>query len=232
MNIQTVSKLLLENRDENVSWVWLELGKKPTKKEANKFMLSSILDFQMNVDRVIENDRRLSEDILGDPEDLWHKVTQVSLDEWEMKRNAYKLHRFPSGHKRVWTIGKRIVEEYKGDSRNIWNDNQPTDVILRRFEKLGAGEQISRMIVGALIDTGQIDGRGDVKVDVHVRRVLGRILQATEFSTKKANKVIEIIRKMNPENPWLLDLDRPLFYLGKGLCSAEFTECPNGNINP
>jgi endonuclease III len=142
-----------------------------------------------------------------------------------MKRNAYKLHRFPSGHKRVWTIGKQIVEKYEGDSRKIWNDNSPSDEILHRVEKLGAGEQISRMIVGALIDTKQIEGRGDVKVDIHVRRVLGRILQAEEFSLKQKDKVIEITREMNPENPWLLD--RPLYYLGKGLCTATMAWCTN-----
>jgi|WetSurMetagenome_2_1015567.scaffolds.fasta_scaffold07101_2 endonuclease III len=225
MNIQEISQLLLNNRSEDISWVWLERGKEPTKKEANKFMLSSILDFQMNVDRVVENARRLSEDILGDPDNLWHEITKVNLEEWNKQRSNYKLHRFPSGHTRVWKIGKQIVENYGGDSRNIWNDNQPSNVILCRLEKIGAGKQISRMITGALIDTGQITAKGDVKVDIHVKRVLGRILQGKEFTSKQANEVIEITRKMNSSNPWLLD--RPLYFLGKSICTASVVTCPN-----
>ena len=35
------------------------------------------------------------------------------------------------------------------------------------------GEKISRMIVGALFDTNQISGAGELAVDIHVQQVLG-----------------------------------------------------------
>lgn len=222
--IQTTSLLLLENRSDvnDDFWYWLKPSQRASKREANKFMLASILDWQMRVEIVWENARRLSEDILKDPENLWHEITSVSLDEWEAKRKEYSLHRFSRGHNRVWIIGKRIVQQYEGDARKIWQ-GQSIEATLYRLNDLGAGEQISRMIVGGLIDTGQIEGKGDVKVDVHVRRVLGRILRGSEFSPLEVSQVVEITREMNPDNPWLLD--RPLYLLGKQLCQASDPDC-------
>jgi endonuclease III len=138
------------------------------------------------------------------------------------KRKEYSLHRFPKAHERVWTIGKRIAQQYGGDARRIWQD-QSLDAILYRLNDLRIGEQISRMVVGALIDTGQIDGKGDVKVDIHVRRVLGRVLEGHEFSADDASKVIDLTREMYPENPWMLD--RPLYLLGKQKCRALGPDC-------
>jgi endonuclease III len=221
--IKTIAEQLLQNRGKDREfWYWLKPDQPPSIKDANKFMLASILDYQMRAEVAWENARRLAEDIFGDPNDLWQRITSISLEEWNKKRQEYSLHRFPKGHERVWTIGKRIVQQYEGDARNIWED-QSIEATSYRLLDLGVGEQISRMIVGALIDTGQITGKGDVKVDIHVRRVLGRILHGNEFSDSEIETVIEITREMNPENPWLLD--RPLYLLGKQICVATDPKC-------
>ena len=221
---RNVAQILLENRDgeDTDFWYWLRPNQPVSQKDANKFLLASILDYQILAEAAWENARRLAEDILGDPEDLWREITSVTLPEWMSKRTEYSLHRFPKGHERVWTIGKRIVQQYEGDARKIWG-NQSIDAILYRLSDLRVGEQISRMVAGALIDTGQITGKGDVKVDVHIRRVLGRVLQGQEFSLQETDKVIELTREMYPDNPWRLD--RPLFLLGKQICQAEEPEC-------
>jgi endonuclease III len=85
------------------------------------------------------------------------------------------------------------------------------------------GEQISRMIVGALCDTEQIQGSGDVKVDTHVRRVLGRVLRGSPFTLSEAPIALEKTREMWRENPWLLD--EPLYSLGKQFCYASNPDC-------
>lgn len=223
-HLQRVSELLLNNRGEVDSnfWGWLKPNQRVSLKDANKFMLASILDYQMHSRIAWQNAQRLAEDILKNPDKLWHEITSITLEEWKAKRVEYSLHRFPKGHERVWTIGERIVEKYKGDARKIWN-NQSTDKVMRRFDKLGVGEQLSRMIVGALIDTGHISGRADVKADTHVRRVLGRVLQGHEFPLQDADKVVVLTREMHPDNPWLLD--RPLYLLGKQMCQARVLNC-------
>jgi endonuclease III len=218
-----IAERLLKNRDEDASfWDWLEPGKPLSRIAANKFLLGSILDYQMNSELVWGNARRLAEDILGDPDSLWETITAPSLDGWNAKRKDYSLHRFPKGHERVYTIGTRVVERYSGDARNIWA-GQSLDATMHRLHELGVGQQIARMIAGALLDAGQIHGKGDVKVDVHVRRVLGRLLHGKPFPTDSQALVIETTRAMCPENPWLLD--RPLYRLGKSVCIASAPKC-------
>lgn len=46
------------------------------------------------------------------------------------------------------------------------------------------------MVVGALIDTAHLHGKGDVKADMHVRRVLGRLLNVTEFAPDQTGQVL------------------------------------------
>jgi endonuclease III len=76
------------------------------------------------------------------------------------------------------------------------------------------------MVVGALIDTKQIEGVSDVKADLNVRRVLGRVLKNRILTAEEAT---EVTRKMFPDNPWLLDL--PLYYAGKDYCYASDPDC-------
>jgi endonuclease III len=222
--VRGLGQNLLANRtpDDPEFWVWLKPNSRPSLKEANKFFLASILDYQVRAETAWENARRLSEIILRDPDRLWHTIVNIPFTEWKEKRKEYSLHRFPKAHERIWIIGERIVRQYDGDVRGIW-EKQTLEGTLYLLNDLGVGEQISRMIIGALLDTGQIEGRGDVKVDIHVRRVLGRVLRGEEFSVEETGRVIEITREMHPANPWLLD--RPLFTLGRQICKAKSPQC-------
>jgi len=185
-------------------------------------LLGCILDYQMPAEIAWENARRLAEDIFSNPNDLWHHISGVPLSKWKMKWEEYKLHRFPKAHERVWRIGRDIVAHYGGDARNIWKGQSP-DVVLDRLNQMKVGEQISRMVVGALCDADQIQGSGDVKVDTHIRRVLGRVLRGSPFTPSEAPIVLEKTREMWPENPWLLD--EPLYSLGKEFCYASNPDC-------
>lgn len=217
---QRVAKLLLNNRKDDDIEFWLgKNGQIADKKSANKFLLGSILDYQIRTETAWENARRLAEDILGDPDDLWGCITSNSKSQWISKWNEYSLHRFPKAHERIWRIGNEIVTRYDSDARKIWADQTPV-IVLERLNQLRVGEQIARMIIGALCDTRQIVGSGDVKADIHVRRVLGRVLIGELLSPDKA---IEITRGMKPENPWLLD--KSLYLIGKSFCSASNPRC-------
>lgn len=211
----------MRGEDEGV-WTWLEPGVRPTKKNANKFLLASILDYQIKAEIAWESARRLSEDILGDTDDLWETITACSLDVWNAKWKEYSLHWLSKAHERVYTIGKRIVAYYGGDSRNIW-EGQSIGEVLHRLSDLGVGPAISRMVVGALFDTGILSGRADVKADVHVCRVLGRLLMGSSFPFDRPEEAVEATRRMCPENPWLLD--RALYMLGKSVCRAKNPRC-------
>lgn len=221
--LKEVTKLLLQNNIyEEGFWPGLKQGKAASKKAANKFLLGCILDYQIPADKAWANAKRLAEDVLGNPDNLWERITAIPKLEWNAKWKKYALHRFPKAHERVWRIGNEIVVNYGGDARKIWKDQLP-DIVLTRLFELKIGEQISRMIVGALIDTKQIAGSGDVKVDIHVRRVLGRILRGEGYAKNEIMLVRKKTCEMYPKNPW--KLDKPLFELGTYTCKASSPDC-------
>ena len=219
---ERISRLLIAHRDRPEGfWPWLDelKGKPADTKRANKFLLGCVLDYQMKAEVVWENARRLAEDILGDPEKLWNKIASVSEEEWMSKRTEYRLHRFPAAHKRVWRIATDVIDLYDGDARNIWTGRSPS-AVQRRLDSIRVGEQIGRMVVGALMDTGQINGTGDVKADIHVCRVLGRSTQGRDLTPQRATA---LTRRIYPDNPWFLD--QPLYRLGKNVCTALQPAC-------
>jgi hypothetical protein len=200
----------------------LGAGAAVSKKDANKFFLGAILDYQIPAATAWGNSRRLTEDIFNNPDDIWARVTSCSKNEWMGRRTKYRLHRFPIAHERVWRIGNDIVRDYQGDVRNIWN-NQSAEVVLKRLNNMRVGKQISQMILGALFDVGILRCGGDVKADIHVRRVLGRVTRGREFELSEIPQLVELTREMHPEEPWLLD--QQLYLLGKQVCFPNNPVC-------
>jgi len=156
-------------------------------------------------------------------------VASYTHSEWMSMWREYGLHRFPHAHERVWRIGGEILKKYGGDARNIWVEKGPIEV-LRDLMELRMGPQISRMIVGALLDTKQISGKTEMKhtcpkADLNVCRVLGRsVFGLDEIDPTEATS---ITRKLDPEFPWELDL--PLFSIGRSYCrklKPMCDECP------
>jgi endonuclease III len=191
-----------------------------TMKFANKFLLCSLLDYQIPSTKAWENGYRLIEQILGDPEDIWEAITSMSESEWASRRGEYNLHRFPAAHNRLWKIGQRIRESYQGDARRIWS-HRDSQSVLQLLWDLGAGNQISRMVVGALRDCGEISaGASDVKGDVYVRRVLGRVLTG---DIADAESAVKSARELYPADPW--QLDAQLWQIGNTYCKARRPKC-------
>lgn len=209
--------------DRMDGWPWLRdtNGRRATKKQANKFMLGAIMDYQMDASIVWDNAEILSEELLGDPGDLWGVIARMPQGELaRLFRGPPALHRFVERMpKRVQRIAKDVVRKYGGDARRVW-EGQPADEIVRRLEDMGAGKQISRMIRGALVDTGQADGMGDLKADSNVRRVLGRVFEGDTVSEDRA---LEIADRLMPDDSW--KLDGPLYNIGKGVCAKAEPLC-------
>ena len=149
--------------DRVAGWPWLRdtNGRRATKRQANKFMLGAIMDYQMDAPIVWDNAEILSEELLGDPGDLWGVI--ASMPQGELARlfcGPPALHRFVKRMpKRVQRIAKDMVRKYGGDARMVW-EGQPADGIVRRLEDMGAGRQISRMIQGRAGRHGPSRGRG------------------------------------------------------------------------
>ncbi len=221
LKLRHLGRSLLAIGPGGLYWPWLqdEDGKtlrRINKRRANKFLLGCIIDYQVKADTAWASAARLAETELRDPRDLWRAIAGVPRREWLARRNRYLwLHRFPAAHERVWRIARGVRELYAGDARRIWRGQSPGEV-RRRLDKLRLGPQLSRMAIGALIDTKRVRGVGDVKADLHVRRVLGRLLRGRQLSEREATL---LTRRMYPKNPW--KLDSKLFWLGKNVCKAK-----------
>lgn len=195
-----------------------------SEKSANKFLLACILDYQVDANVIWDRARKLSEETFGDPPHLWNYVTQEwTEDEWAAMWRVFRLHRFPAAHARVWRIGNEIVHKYGGDARRIWQGRDANEV-LGALEGMRVGPEISRMIVGALISQGLVRGTGDLKADIHVRRVLGRVVDQ-DLSPLAARQLAKAIYATNP---W--DLDIALYDIGKTLCRKNWVYCEECSI--
>lgn len=233
-----IAAALLQFRDllikrEDVFWPFLEPlnGQPADKRNANKFFLACIVDYQQKADRAWEQAKRFVEVEMGDPPDIWRAIfaRHETETDWLQAKAQYGLHRWDKAHLRVYRIGQKLIDKYDGDARLIWQ-SATRDEVLFRLSELRVGPQISQMVVGALRDTGQIERSADLKADVHVCRVLGRIVTGSMMTPESAT---QIARQLNPEAPWLLD--RPLFVLGTksdfstaaaaGCCAAGAPAC-------
>lgn len=232
--LRTVRAAILKApRYPSDEWGWIgdEGLKRLTKKRANKYLFTCILDYQMDADVIWARCKEFLEAELNDPDSLWDVVARFSLSKWLKRTRDFPGgigHRFKeAAHRRVWVIGRRIRDEYAGDARLIWR-NRTAAQVADVMESLGVGPNISRMAAGGLADTGWIKGRSDVKADVHVCCALGRILVGEPLEPDAA---VARAREVYPRNPWRLD--GPLFLIGKGYCFAsepDCSECPMRKI--
>ncbi|MFW0859437.1 MAG: hypothetical protein AAGB97_04545 [Dehalococcoidia bacterium] len=212
--------LLQHGNDIKSNYVASWLDQKPLSvKNANKFFLGAIIDYQIHANTAWGNARRLSEEILGDPPKLWdHIVNSYTRDEWASKWREFRVHRFPKAHDRIWRIGYEIVKRYDGDVRNIWQGKN-SDAIVDALERMRCGPEISRMIVGLLITYKQIDGKSDVEANRHVCKVLGRVFNR-DLDPEAAR---QLARKIHPDNPWQLDI--AIYDIGKKYCLFDWCYC-------
>lgn len=227
--MQQVAELLIAHRDDETqgsgddSWGIEGYDREELPKEtANLFLLRCLIDYQCDSKDAWKRgcDHFASLDV-EHKRDLWKMIAETPREEWDSEENFRKwgLHRWHRVHNRIWPIADCISRYFEGDARKIWQDARLFDVLCRLYY-IGAGEQISRMIVGALKDCGQISGESDVKADLHVCRVLGRVFGGKEATPSAA---IKLARDLKPDDPWQLDL--PLWNLGRFKCDSSSPKC-------
>ena len=115
-------------------WPWLTGVNKVSKRQANKFMLGAIIDYQVPADQAWESARCFAEGALDDPDDLWREIVERWTEtQWNSHRTWKEcaLHRrFPASHRRVREIGLDILRQYDSDARLIWRGTTSTRGIL------------------------------------------------------------------------------------------------------
>jgi len=122
-----------------------------------------------------------------------------------------RLHRF---RKKVMpTIflngTQRIGTCYHGDAKEIWAENPPCALVIRRFlEFEGAGPKIATMATNILVRQLKVPMRDRSAIDISADRQVMKYFQAQGLLRVGAKKeeLIYLAREINPEYPGLLDL--------------------------
>lgn len=203
-------------------------GETEQKRVANAFLLACLLDYR----RSEKNDNpaiAVSEFFKRNPgfrDEVWRKIYETPKDQWNSDAvfKKHNLHRERRPHNRLWPIAAAITYWFDGDPRLIWGDGSAFNTLCRLYW-IGAGEQISRMIVGALKDCKIVSGKGDPKADVRVCRVIGRCILGEAIDPVNAFAAIRICREICPSDPW--ELDGPLWQLGEETCKDGKPDCGN-----
>lgn len=234
-DLYRIRNLLLKHRSNianEYEFPWLD--EKPlSMTNANKFLLGAIIDYQIPANVAWKNAEELAR-LLG-PGNIWQTIVNIPEEKWLCLRkdDGGYFHRWweakneRSIAKRIRRIATNIIHKFSGDARNIWKDKIASEVYetLRNDVKvnLSNSDATINMIVLALLTYGQIKGTGNVKADLHVRKVLSRVF-GKEVGP---NLAIELTRAILPINPWQLDL--ALYDIGKKYCDPHYpicSECP------
>ena len=177
------------HEDRECPWLADNTGR-VDKQNANKFLLGARIDYVIPADVAWDNAEVLADIVLGDPDDLWSAIDGMGLDALKaafrgehlgkacrrcaeghdiVRRptpsgapDRHKtLHMWPNktaGH--VWKMAHVIMDRYGGDPRKLW-EGRETGEILSRLTDATFGPELSRMVAGALSDTGQAEGKAE-----------------------------------------------------------------------
>ena len=222
-----VAKKLLAAAPSEKNWGFLPKGKSVTEEAANKFLFWCAMMRQWKIEpATLKCEKIFSAEFLGNPnnpKNLWDAILATSTDEWDKWWEQEKFHRFRNKLKKAQRKNAEIiVKQYNGDARNIWQDQSQAEIKKRLRDLSGIGPALANMAVGALRDSGQIEvANGDVKPDVHVCRVLSRILRGND--TPFTPETVACITRRMHNDPW--QLDYPLLSLGRELCKKSAPNC-------
>lgn len=226
---------------------WSEARRRFSEQEANAFFVGVMLDKGQKANRAWEGGEHLVNNHFNKMSNFWEDVVTTHLSTvrkicktgYEGKQYAYRFDTSSKERKgfpdHLKENAKKIIEDYEGDVRNVWNGVRPeeVDVIYDRFREFsGIGDALAKMAQFILVrDCGIAGGKEirkklKVKPDLHVRRVLYRLGIAEDKSVKS---VIDATEKMKLKSP--ADFDWAIFDIGRNYCFKSKPNCSECHLN-
>ena len=153
----------------------------------------------------------------------------ASLSLQDIENAMQGLHRFPKKRAAyVHAMAQLITRKYKGNPANIWTNVSSAEITRRLREIPGFGPELSKMVPINLVRNFHIEFTDiqnmDVKVDVHLKRVMTRIgLSKFEADDQEVAKNAREAAQFVGRYP--MELDLPLWATGKWHCHAQAPSC-------
>jgi endonuclease III len=228
-------------KDDDYSWLrWVRGRKRFTEDRANKLFIGIMLDQLGNADRAWEGAEYFVENYFNTKKNLWKQILDkhhsqiksICKNGFAGKAFAvkFKVNMFPRW---IRDAAKKILEEYNGDVRTVWNRVGPEKVstIYDNFKEFkGIGDALAKMGQFMLVReygvAGGIKNRDSMKVkpDVLLRRVVYRSGISNDESPKT---VINAVDDLGLESQ--ADFDAAAWVIGREYCfktGPDCGECP------
>lgn len=221
---------------------WSEVRGRFSEQEANVFFVGVMLDKGQIANRAWEGGEHLVNNYFNETGNFWEDVANTNLNTvkkicregYEGKHYALHIHakNFPKDLK---NNAKKIMKDYEGDVRNVWNGIRPEEEheIYNRFTEFsGIGKALAEMAKFILVRGYGIAGGKEirkkmkVKPDLHLQRVLYRLGISEEESVKS---VIDATEKMRLKSP--ADFDWAIFDIGRKYCFKSDPNCSDCPLN-
>lgn len=238
--IKPVSKIMKHykqlEKNEDYQWVkWAKNRRRFSVNAANIFFIGIMLDQGQRAERAWDGAEHLVQNQFQGNPSFWEsisqthhltlkKICQKGYDETSYS-SVFTFNRFPGWLRQA---SRKILNEYDGDPRNIWNvSSANVDVIYDRFIEFdGIGDALSKMAQFILVRNYGVAGgeksksNMSFKPDVLVRRVLYRsgICPSERIST-----AIETIEALHL--PSQADFDAAAWVIGREYCKKSGPDC-------
>jgi len=223
-------------RNPEYEWVkWSKVRKRFTIKNANAFFIGVMLDQGQTAERAWDGGEHMVDNHFKGKRNFWksvaathrstiRKICQKGYDETSYA-SVFCFNKFP-----IWlrNASDKMLNDYKGDPRNIWNvTSENVNEIYIRFKSFdGIGDALSKMAQFILVRNygiaGGIENRSNmsVKPDELVRRVLFRSGIST---SNKIRESIEALENLHLPSP--ADFDAAAWIIGREYCLKNKPKC-------
>ena len=154
-----------------------------------------------------------------------HKISQMTppqLRKILLKKPGHR--RYKSLSENIILAAKRILKEYDGDCRKIWEGNQDVSEVIERLRDFkGIGQKISNDFADCLLREYGIRFKGLDELDVPTDRHVTRVFFRTGLVEKEDSRlIIKRARDLNPKCPADLDIT---YNIGKDFCHEREPDC-------
>lgn len=238
--IKTVHRILgfynVLEKDNNYQWAkWSRYRRRFSKKSSDAFFIGVLLDQGQNAERAWSGGQHLVENYFKNKKNFWKsvskthymtikKICQKGYNGTSYASN-YAFNKFPN-----WlnNASIKMVNEYSGDPRNIWNVS--TDNVKNIYDRFidfdGIGDALAKMAQFILVRNygvaGGLKNRANmsVKPDTLVRRVMFR---SGISSSETVTESIEVIENLSLPSP--ADFDAAAWIIGREFCNKSDPKC-------
>lgn len=233
--LRSVVKGILKVQKGMDGWAqWSGERKLRSHKRANEWFLGVMLDQGIKWETAWNNGLAVASHFGNerDPGRVWQRMAKLTPREarafCRTGLDGKAVHRFSNRMADNFrAAAKEMIEKYDSDPRRIWRANADVwTVKARLIEFRGIGEQLARMAVMILARDGQLGDQDvmrdlDVKVDVHVRRVMARTGLTRQGAT--ISEITEAARKHAGRS--LAEFDSGAWKVGHDWCGKSKPRC-------